>query len=47
VYWWFLIEKNRAPGIWLKKKFKNLTLCPNPKTSEEKFRQFNDTRLLE
>jgi membrane protein DedA with SNARE-associated domain len=47
VYWGgFLIEKNRAPRIWLKKKFKNLTLGPNPKTSEEKFRKFNDTRGL-
>jgi hypothetical protein len=31
----FLFDKNRAPRIWLKKKFKNLTLGPNPKTSEE------------
>jgi hypothetical protein len=40
----FPVGKNRAPQIWLQKKFKNLTLGPNPKTSEEKFRQFNDTR---
>jgi hypothetical protein len=33
-----LQRKNRAPRIWLQKKFKNLTLGPNPKTSEEKFR---------
>jgi hypothetical protein len=26
------------------KKFENLTLGPNPKTSEETFRKFNDTR---
>jgi hypothetical protein len=31
----FLLDKNRAPRIWLKKRFKILTLGPNPKASEE------------
>jgi hypothetical protein len=41
-----LSKKIGRHGFGCKKKFKNLTLGPNPKTSEEKFRQFNDTRVL-
>jgi hypothetical protein len=41
-----LSKKIGRHGFGCEKKFKNLTLGPNPKTSEEKFRQFNDTKGL-
>jgi hypothetical protein len=41
-----LSKKIGRHGFGCKKKFKNLTLGSNPKTSEEKFRQFKDTKGL-